>query len=188
MLNKLRQWYMDRRAKQAAEAAGIAFKKVELSPDELKVVVEAPALFVIAEQGAELLNKANAANYVEYTMYAANVGRWLRMTVQWAHGLSPAEKARELEAQLAQKEERYQQLFGFAREVFSTHFDGGVGDDDIEVMGRKHGLLEVVQMTEPCSEWCNCAGLFDEGEEWDCNRVVRWLWDGDTAVAGGSEQ
>jgi hypothetical protein len=93
-----------------------------------------------------------------------------------------------LEAVLAQKEERYLQLFGFAREVFSTHFDGGIADDDIEVMGRGHKLIERVTMTAPCGEECNCAGWVEEGEEFDCNMVVSWLWDGDTSVAGGSEQ
>jgi hypothetical protein len=132
----------------------------------------------------------NADNYFTVDMYASNVSRWVRLTVQWVDGLSPAEKASTLEkkaemleAVLAQKEERYQQLFAFARKVFSTHFAGGIADDDIEVIGREHNLLERVPMTAPCGEMCNCAWLMDEGEEWECNKVVSWLWDGDTAVA-----
>jgi hypothetical protein len=82
-----------------------------------------------------------------------------------------------------ERDTRYTQLFAFAREVFSMHFDGGLSDDDIEVMGRKHGLLERVTMTAPCGEGCNCAWLMDEGEEWDCNFVVPWLWDGDGDTA-----
>jgi hypothetical protein len=165
------------------------------TPNGFDAVFKHPIVPLFATEIAGLLEEANTENYVEIDFglpLDRSKGRkqFVRMTVQWADGLSPAEKASKLEKevamlqeQLAQKEERYQQLFAFARKVFSTHFDGGIADDDIEVIGREHKLLERVPMTAPCGEMCNCEWLMDEGEEWDCNIVVSWLWDGDTAVA-----
>src|SRR3990172_2929419 len=56
-----------------------------------------------ASGAAEMLDEASADNYVQFDMMPRpdHALKAIRITVQWANGLSPAQKALDLEAQIA---------------------------------------------------------------------------------------
>lgn len=52
-------------------------------------------------------------------------------------------------------------LKAFAKEIMKAWPDGGIDGDELQDIAIRHGLLTPWEMTEPCGENCNCAGLSD---------------------------
>ncbi len=63
----------------------------------------------------------------------------------------------------------------FGRAVMAQHKDGDCGDVDggsIQEIGVRTGVLQIVEVKEPCAEeWCMCAEYLVDGPV-DCYRVV----------------
>lgn len=108
-LDKLACWWIDWRQDQNVktmlkEEPEMAAEIHKLSADEkgFETVMKSQAVFLLADQAAELLNTYNAKNYVEFDMMPRidRGVRWIRVTVQWRDGESPAQKATRLEKEL----------------------------------------------------------------------------------------
>ena len=66
-----------------------------------------------------------------------------------------------------------EQLRGFAKAVMGNWPDvGGLDGFDLQEMGEKHGLLERLNRTVPCSELCNCVENVATGETTVCYRLT----------------
>lgn len=73
----------------------LELERVELDNDGLHIIGSSPAVAILADEAAKMLNAANAKNYLEFDMMP-RIDRGLkpiRVTVQWAYGLSPSQKA-----------------------------------------------------------------------------------------------
>jgi hypothetical protein len=102
-------WRTDQSIKSNPAIQEMGFKKANLTPEGMDMVIHAPALMGLCDEAASLLNAKNAENYLEFSLWP----RWdharkpIRVTIQWMHGKSPAQKASELERELlALKAER----------------------------------------------------------------------------------
>ena len=107
ILDRLAGWWIDLRMEQAVrslppEMQELKLHRVTVGTNGFEVVMIAPAVVLLADQAAELLNQQNAQNYVSFDlMPRLDRGKPpIRVTVQWAHGESPASKAARLEAEL----------------------------------------------------------------------------------------
>lgn len=98
-------WRAKGPARQAAAENGIEWMRAELTPDSWRIDVAAPNLVFLLEEAAALLDKNHAENYIQFDMIpraARTDWRAVRVTLQWLHGLSPAEKNARLEAELTE--------------------------------------------------------------------------------------
>lgn len=116
LIDKLAGWWLDWRFKQFAEIptelGNFELKKVVLEDDGLTVEGVSPVVAVLAEQAAMMLQKGNAENYLEFDMMP-RLDRGLKMirvTVQWAHGKSPAQRVTEYETERATLTKRVETL------------------------------------------------------------------------------
>lgn len=107
-IDRLAGWWIDwridralRRDQQQQEYPD-QFKKVEATEDGVHLQFISPAVAVIADEAAQMLNAHNADNYVQFDMLPRfDRGlRAIRVTVQWAGGESPAAKAKRLQGEL----------------------------------------------------------------------------------------
>lgn len=97
-------WRMDREIRKSGYDEGFGLKKVEVKDGEFQGTFVTPAVAIMAQEGAEMLEAANADNYVQFDMMP-RLDRGLkpiRVTIQWAHGLAPAQKASKMESALRQ--------------------------------------------------------------------------------------
>jgi len=125
LLDKLAGWYLDWRTHRAVsndpELKQFELHKAEINKHGIEIIVHAPAIAILADQAADLLEANNAKNYVQFDMLP-RPDRGLhpvRVTVQWANGMSPAEKA-------AQLTDALRQLIPIAEDSRQTHGDMGV--------------------------------------------------------------
>jgi hypothetical protein len=125
LLDKLAGWYLDWRTHRAVsndpELTQFELHKAEMNEHGIEIVAHAPAIAIIADQAAALLEAYNAKNYVQFDMMP-RPDRGLhpvRITVQWANGMLPAEKAAKLEDAL-------RQLIPIAEDAMGIHGDMGV--------------------------------------------------------------
>ena len=81
----------------------LELKKFSATGRDVELLAMHPAIAAIAEQAVSFLQVHNAENYVQFDLMPRidRGTRPIRFTVQWASGLSPAEKARKLAEQLA---------------------------------------------------------------------------------------
>jgi len=96
-------WRLDCATGGDPELRQFNLKKIEHGRDGWEILAFAPAVAILAEQAAVLLEAKNAKNYVQFDMMP-RLDRGLRpvrVTVQWANGESPAAKAARLENELA---------------------------------------------------------------------------------------
>ena len=63
-------------------------------------------------------------------------------------------------------------LAGFAEAIMRCWPEGDVDGGDLQEIAIKHGLLRPETRTELCEPECDCAGMFDGGDEWTCYRRV----------------
>jgi hypothetical protein len=78
-------------------------KSIEINDKCAKAVIAHPQVAFFADECSALLNAAEVENYLEFEMQprADHAKGRIRVTIQWAHGLSPAQKAIKLEKELA---------------------------------------------------------------------------------------
>ena len=107
MIDKLAGWWLDWRIGHAIaqhpELHEFGLKKAEFDENGFHVVASFPGVVVLADEAARMLNANGAENYVEFDMMPRldRGMRPIRVTVQWADGMSPAQKAMMLERQVA---------------------------------------------------------------------------------------
>lgn len=96
-------WRTDRAVRDSGYDEEFGIKRVELTSDGVfEGTFVTPAIAVMAQEAAAMLDTANAENYVQFDMLP-RLDRGLkpiRVTVQWAHRLSPAQRASKMEAAL----------------------------------------------------------------------------------------
>lgn len=99
------KWF-DWRVRRSAPRTGdeLMIREVKVANDGgMKVVAEHPAMMILADEAVALLDAANAENYVQFDMVPRpdkTKLRPIRVTVQWAHGMSPGTKNLFLESAL----------------------------------------------------------------------------------------
>jgi hypothetical protein len=97
-------WRTDRAVKHLPpEFQDFNLKKVEAGDGNWNIVALSPAVAIIADQAADLLEAHNAENYVQFHMMP-RIDRGLcpiLVTVAWANGEAPAKRVARLEAELA---------------------------------------------------------------------------------------
>jgi len=78
-------------------------ERVEIGEDGLILNCVSPAIVVLAEEAAKMLDAAHAENYLQLDIIPrlARDMRAIRLTVQWAEGKSPCRIVDELKAELA---------------------------------------------------------------------------------------
>lgn len=103
LLDKVAGAWLDFRSEQRIKNDPILNKmfleKASISNTDMEIAMVSPAIAVMADEAATMLNANNAKNYVQFDMLP-RVDRGLsaiRVTVQWANGEAPAEKAARLE-------------------------------------------------------------------------------------------
>ena len=108
LLDRLAGCWLDWRTDQAVkrfppELLELNLHKVKAGENGWQVVMSAPAVVVLADQAAALLNAEHAENYVQFDMMPRlDRGKPpIRITVQWASGEAPGTKAARLESELA---------------------------------------------------------------------------------------
>jgi len=134
-------WRMDRIIKNHPAAQELGLKRAEVDETGYEIIVTSPDIIYLADQAADLLESQGAENYVQFDMMPrADRGlRPIRVTVQWAHGQSPAQKVVSLKGRV---EELAEALKLFAR----------AADDWDELPGTK-SARDVVPLTmEPYRE------------------------------------
>lgn len=106
ILDRLAGWWLDwrtdREAKNNPLVQELGIKKIEATPGGWEGTFVTPAVAIIADEMAGMLDNANAKNYVVFDfMPRLDRGKHpVRVTVQWAQGQSPAQKATMLEEEL----------------------------------------------------------------------------------------
>jgi len=130
LLDKLAGWYLDWRTRRAVsndpELKQFELHKAEMNKHGIEIVAHAPAIAILADQAAALLEANNAKNYVQFDMMPRpDRGlRPVRITVQWANGMLPAQKAAKLEDAL-------RQLIPIAESAMQTNGDMGIYGDSL---------------------------------------------------------
>jgi hypothetical protein len=106
LLDKLAGWWIDwrteRAVRQRPELHQMGIKKVEIGDTSWEVLMTGPGVVYLADEAATMLRENDARNYVTFDMLP-RLDKGLppiRVTVQWARGMSPAEKAAMFEAAL----------------------------------------------------------------------------------------
>jgi hypothetical protein len=103
ILDRLAHWWIDRRLAVAAaerSAPGFEWTHMEFTADGMTATGTSPAIAYLAAEASAMLERGNAKNYIQFDMLARAGTPPVRVTVQWAHGVSPAQKAFELEEAL----------------------------------------------------------------------------------------
>lgn len=104
-------WRMDRRIKQAiksGEFPDIELRRFKAEGKDMEILMAHPGVLSMVEQAGKFLKAHNAENYVQFDLIPrlASDLRAIRVTVQWAGGLSPAmknaEQGRVIEQQRAE--------------------------------------------------------------------------------------
>jgi len=74
-------------------------QRVEFSGNKIEILLEHPEVYMIADEFAAVLDEANVENYLEFDMMPNpnNATRPIRVTIQWADGISPAQRAYKIE-------------------------------------------------------------------------------------------
>lgn len=77
-------------------------KRAEFTPGGMDILMLCPDIVMLANEAAALLRKNNAKNYVQFDMMPRlDKGvKPIRVTIQWAEGMSPAVKNAELEKKI----------------------------------------------------------------------------------------
>ena len=99
------------RIKNDSEMSNIFFHDISINKSGMETTIVSPAIAVMADEAASMLDASNAKNYIQFDMLP-RVDRGLRpirVTVQFANGEAPAEKSARLEKEnsLLQKHIKY---------------------------------------------------------------------------------
>ena len=103
LIDKLAGWWLDWRmsnkVKNAPELQEFGLKKAEYDNNGFHLIASFPGLVMLADSAAEMLQANNAKNFVQFDMMPRldRGKKPIRVTVQWASGMSPATKAAKLQ-------------------------------------------------------------------------------------------
>lgn len=105
-------WRMttDPEVKRTYEEFGL--KTFEVKDGFFEATYVTPVAAFIAGEFAAMLNAANAKNYIEFDMMPRldRGMRPIRVTIQWANGISPADKAAQLAERVRVLENKLEEL------------------------------------------------------------------------------
>lgn len=111
MIDRLAGWWLDWRMRQAVanhpELKRFGIERFEGHEGGFDLVMTTPVAAILADGLAEFLQENNAENYIQFDVMP-RLDRGLppvRVTVQWANGMSPAQKAAMLEERIEELEE-----------------------------------------------------------------------------------
>ena len=109
LLDRLAGWWLDFRQSQLIkdDESLAEFRALKQEPNETSIEVIAPGVAILAEQCADLLKAYDADNYLEFQLLP-RVDRKLRpvlVTVRWAGGMTPSEKAAKLAKRVSSLED-----------------------------------------------------------------------------------
>lgn len=92
-------WRLSREVANNPELQEFGLKKVEFDETGFHLIASFPGVVMLADEAAAMLEANNAKNYVEFDMMPKlDRGKIpIRVTVQWANGISPSKKADILE-------------------------------------------------------------------------------------------
>ena len=150
LIDRVAGWWLDWRTDQVIkgdpEIQDLGFTcKAERQSSMTELVLGTPFAAYMADQLATLLNEANAENYVQFDMIP-RIDRKLRpvrVTVQWANGLSPSEKAARLETEVdklrGERLHRAKQRNYFAQKCNELEKDL---DEETQEVERLRGVIE----------------------------------------------
>lgn len=117
LLTRAAYWWIERdyerHAKRLApELAELGIRHMEATPTGWEGTFVTPAAAEIANIMADMLNDADAENYLTFDFLPRldRQVRPVRVTVQWANGLNPGLKAAALERQNAELRQRIAEL------------------------------------------------------------------------------
>ena len=107
LIDSLARAWLRRRIQEAiagdADIQELKLQEVEIGDGGYIARFISPDIAMLAGECADMLNKANAENYIQFDMMpaASRAMRPVRVTVAWAKGKSPAQRVQELEAENA---------------------------------------------------------------------------------------
>ena len=111
MIDRLAGWWLDWRMDHAIaqhpELDEFSLEKAKFDENGFHVVASFPGVVVLADEAARMLDASNVENYIEFDMMPRldRGKKPIRVTVQWANGMSPAQKAAMLEERIKELEE-----------------------------------------------------------------------------------
>ena len=111
LAGKWLEWRTERAIQTNPLYLEFGLQKVEVSENGMyEGTFVSPAAAILADEASKMLNAANAENYIQFDMMPRlDRGlRPIRVTVQWANGLAPAEKAARQEKRIAELEKEIQ--------------------------------------------------------------------------------
>lgn len=109
LIDKLAGWWIDWRMSQISKGdpdlenfKKLDIKDIKINQDGFDLFAVSPAIAILAEEAAGMLQANNAKNYVQFDMMPRVDRRMkpIRVTVQWKNGESPAAKAARLEEEV----------------------------------------------------------------------------------------
>lgn len=113
IIDRLACWWInyrqDQELKNNSELSDLGIKRVDIEDGVFKVLLSHPSLYLLANEFASMLKEFGVENYISFDMMPRmdKGDRPVRVTLQYADGLSPAQKATKLEERL----ERYSTRF-----------------------------------------------------------------------------
>lgn len=116
LIDRLAGWWLDMRLDRATrvdpELTRLDIKKAAFEDDGLTVEGVSPVIALFAEEAARMLDKAKAENYLQFDMMPRldRGMKWIRVTVAWAGGKSPAQRVIETEKENALLKARIAEL------------------------------------------------------------------------------
>lgn len=95
------KWLDWRNEKSIADDEHFELIAAHIDKRATEITLAHPSIAIMAQEAAMMLNESNAENYVQFDMMprADRKLPWIRVTVQYAQGLSPAAKNAKLEAE-----------------------------------------------------------------------------------------
>lgn len=112
-LDRLAGWWLDWRTDRAARKdplfAEFNLHKFNADGKSMELVIATETVAILADQAATMLKENDAENFIQLDMMP-RLDRMLppvRVTVQWANGMSPAQKCAKLEGEVKQWRDAY---------------------------------------------------------------------------------
>ena len=140
-------------------AGDMSLHKLEVSSKEFEIVASHPAIFLMADEAAALLDAFHATNYVEFDMMP-RIDRGknpIRVTIQWANGEGPAQKAARLERELTKLRSQSDRLKGLwwtsDNGIEIWYPDGDLCSEIHDNLGLGISAREVAEAFCGVSEW-----------------------------------
>jgi len=124
LIDKLAGKWMDMRtrqaiksthkAKEAEEFTKLEIKDIKFDDGYISIKGVSPAIAIMADHAAQMLQKWEAKNYVQFDMFPRpdRSLRPIRVTVQWANGKLPATRVIEMEQEVERLKHKIEEMSG----------------------------------------------------------------------------